>query len=387
MIFYTLMIRRFLVALGIIGASIFLLVFLSEFQSKLSSLTSLGASNGEVAWLSAMITPIRMHRLIPMIFAIAALWMSVRTLLSHEYTIVRACGSLGSKALLFPSLAAFAVGVIMTIFIGPLTAYLAKSHAQQIQLLKGQRTEVFVESGGNVWFRQVLDGQQTILRAARTDQGVRFEDVNVYIFDDNGQPSKNILAESAELVDDIHAVAIDNLLSTGRAAIAEPGMCLYNYKLSNFNDMAMQSDSNVQPKITEVGCFASSLTAEQIGESFDPHFHVSLWRLPKQIKRLEFSGFSATNHKMHLQMESANPFLLAAMVLIGGGFTLRHRRHIQVASSVLLAVISSLSVVFLREFARIAGEVESINFAIAAWGPVVFATVMAIVLLSYQESR
>lgn len=387
MILYLYMVRRFLLALFIALASVYLLTFLFEFQDQLSSLKSHGATNGKAAWLSLMITPIRMHKMIPIIFGIAALWMSLQTLLANEYTVIRAAGMFGPTALLFPALSAFAVGLVIMTLIGPLNAQFAKMYTQQVNLLQGKQNEVFLESGGNIWFRQVLNGQQTILRAARTDQGKRFEDLHIHIFDNDGQPLRHILAESAELVDNINSVVADNPLYPESKRNAVPGMCVNNYRVWNLSRTAFGINPETSSNRIAIGCFATNLTAEQIGESFDPPLLVPFWRLPAQINQLEFSGFSATRHKIHLHMELAKPLLLAAMVLIGASFTLRHGRGIKVAVAVILAVLCSLAVIFVYEFARIMGEVESVHHVIAAWVPPIATILMATGLLSYQESR
>lgn len=387
MILYLYMVRRFLFALFIALASVYLLTFLFEFQQQLARLKGYGATNGEVVWLSLMISPIRMHKMIPIIFGIAALWMSLRTLLAHEYTVIRAAGMLGPMALLFPALAAFVVGLVIMTLIGPLNAQFAKIYTQQVNLLQGKQNEVFLESGGNIWFRQVLDGQQTILNAARTDQGKRFEDLHIYIFGHDGQPVRYILAESAELVDNINSVVADNALYPEMEISAAPGMCVKNYQVWNLSSVAFEINPEASSNRFAIGCFTTNLTAEQIGESFDPPLLVPFWRLPAQINQLEFSGFSATRHKVHLHMELAKPLLLAAMVLIGAGFTLRHRRGIKIVVAVTLAVLCSLAIIFVYEFARIMGEVESVHYVIAAWAPPIATMLMAIGLLSYQESR
>ena len=55
-------------------------------------------------------------------------------------------------------------------------------------------------------------------------------------------------------------------------------------------------------------------------------------------------------------MELALPVFLAAMVLIGAVFTLRHRRAGRTGLMVLMAVLVSFGVYFLRNFAQVLGE-------------------------------
>lgn len=70
----------------------------------------------------------------------------------------------------------------------------------------------------------------------------------------------------------------------------------------------------------------STLTADQIRDSFGDPASVPIWELPAFIDRLEVAGFSAARHRVWFQMELALPAFLLAMVLIGSGFTMRHQR-------------------------------------------------------------
>ena len=379
------LIRRFFFALFVVAASVLLLAYFIELEAQLGSLTGHGASNGEAARLVAMITPVRVHKLIPAVFGLAALWMSVRTGATNEITVIRAAGVSGAAALAFPAMAAFCAGLVLMAVIGPVSASLANTFEKRVKTLQGKHSEVFLESGGYIWFRQVLDGRQTILRAARTDRGMSFEDLHVFVFDDNGEPSNHIFAESAELVDNMNTITLENLLGGGGEIGAVPGMCVYNLKVWDLK--VTDQDPEALAKTSPAGCFETKLTAEQISESFDPPMLVPLWRLPSQIEQLEFSGFSTVGHRMHFHMELAKPLLLAAMVLIGGGFTLRHSRIVNTAAAMLVAVLCILAVIFVQDFARIMGEVETIHHIVAAWAPPATAMLLAVGLVSFLEGR
>ncbi len=379
------LIRRFLFALLVTAGSILLLTYLIELESQLSTLTGYGASNREAARLTAMITPSRLHRLIPAIFGLAALWMSTHTSAANEITVIRAAGTSGGAALAYPAIAAFCVGLALLAVITPATADLAKAYDRRVKELQGKESDVFLESGGYIWFRQVLDGRQTILRAARTDRGISYENLHVFMFDDNGTPTSHIFAETAELVGNLNDAAPAKLLRDGEEAGAIPGMCVYNFRAWDLQ--RTDQDTAAQQQATPFGCFKTKLTAEQIIESFDPPALVPLWKLPSQIKQLEFSGFSTVRHRMHLHMELAKPLLLAATVLIGGGFTLRQNRGINTAAAVLVAVLCILAIIFIQEFARIMGEGETIPYMVAAWAPPATAMLSAVGLVSYLEGR
>ena len=112
---------------------------------------------------------------------------------------------------------------------------------------------------------------------------------------------------------------------------------------------------------------------------------MAFWNLPGYINDLERAGFSARAHRVWLQMELALPLLLASMVLIAAGFTMRHARFGKTGSMVLLALAGGFAIFFLRNFAQVLGENGQIPILIAAWIPPIAAIMLALGLLLHLE--
>ena len=85
------------------------------------------------------------------------------------------------------------------------------------------------------------------------------------------------------------------------------------------------------------------------------------------------------------KQELALPLLLAAMVLVGAGFTMRHARSGRTGIMVLLAIISGFAIFLLRNFAQVLGENGQIPPMLAAWIPPVAAVLLSLTLLLHLE--
>ncbi|MCY3880429.1 MAG: LptF/LptG family permease [Rhodobacteraceae bacterium] len=373
--------RRFLLTLGIVFGSFLLLVFLFELESHLSGYSSYGIDIVDAIGLSMLSMVQEVRIFVPITFALASLWMSVRLGASSEITVVRSAGTPGYGALAAPVFAAMFLGVLLVTLVNPAGAILAKRHAQIVGNITGNQVEVYIENSGYLWFRKALDGQQTILRASSTHQGQSFEDVHIFVFDSEGAPFRRYHAETAEIFD-----TGDTGSPLQSADTADwPELCIYRFKSWEIRDSVENPEADAQTG--EITCFATNLTAAQVRESFVSPTLIPLWQLPQQIQRLELSGFSAVGHQVQFHMELAKPILLAAMVLIGGAFTLRHTRAINLAAAMLASVLCTLGAIFLQEFARILAEVGAISPLISAWVPPAAAIFMAVAVVSYLEGK
>ena len=154
-------------------------------------------------------------------FALAALWTSVRLAVTNEVTVIRAAGTSGATAFAAPILVAFLLGGFWVAVINPLGAAMTKKRHELVSELTGSRNEVFLESSGFFWFRQILDGQQTVLRASSTSRGLEFKDLHVFVFDSTETPVTRIYAEHGRLLDDLTEVSPQSVF--GSSAEADPG--------------------------------------------------------------------------------------------------------------------------------------------------------------------
>ena len=202
-----------------------------------------------------------------------------------------------------------------------------------------------------------------VIRADRSNpDGTELTGVTFLAFDGASGPVSRIEADSARLEDGRWVLS-----GTKRWTLAEGG---------NPERSAIRSDR------LEV---ASDLTRDKIRDSFGAPSSIAIWELPGFIASLEKAGFSARKHQVWFQTELALPLLMAAMVLVAAGFTMRHARFGRTGTMVLLAMVTGFAVFILRNFAQVLGENGQIPVAVAAWSPPIAAILFSLGLLLHLE--
>jgi lipopolysaccharide export system permease protein len=142
-----------------------------------------------------------------------------------------------------------------------------------------------------------------------------------------------------------------------------------------------EAEATVQDRLS----VASTLTPDQIRDSFGTPSSIPIWELPAFIERLRSAGFSAQRHLIWFHTELALPAFLVSMVLIGAAFTLRHQRGGRTGLMVLMAVILAFVVYFIRNFALILGENGQLPALLAAWAPPLAAIGLSLGVLLHNE--
>jgi lipopolysaccharide export system permease protein len=252
---------------------------------------------------------------------------------------------------------AFVLGIVATTIYNPISAILQERSKRFESELFGQTANTIRQSGGTFWVSQRTDEGQAIISAVSSrDQGVNLNGVSVFAFDTDGRFKQRIEA---------------------RAAMLEPGL----WHLRDVRIYKLGVLPTIQPEFR----LKTSLTPEQVRESFATPETVPFWDLPQYIQTAEHAGLAAAGYRLQLQKLLARPFLLAAMVLLAAAVSLRFFRFGGVQKMVLSGVAAGFLLYVLSKVTEDLSKAELMHPVAAAWFPVLVGGVTGFIALLYQE--
>jgi lipopolysaccharide export system permease protein len=274
-----------------------------------------------------------------------------------ELVIARSAG-LSAWQFVTPALGvAFVLGIVATTIYNPVSAILQERSKRFESELFGQTANALRQSGGTFWVSQRTDEGQAIINAVSSrDQGINLNGVSIFVFDNDGRFKQRIEA---------------------RAAVLEPGA----WRLRDARVYAL----GVLPTIQSEYRLKTSLTPEQVRESFATPETVPFWELPQYIQIAEHAGLAAAGYRLQLQKLLARPFLLAAMVLLAAAVSLRFFRFGGVQKMVLSGVAAGFLLYVLSKVTEDLSKAELMHPVAAAWLPVLVGGVTGFIALLYQE--
>ena len=130
---------------------------------------------------------------------------------------------------------------------------------------------------------------------------------------------------------------------------------------------------------------ATSLTPAQVRNSFSTPETVSFWQLPSYIRSSESSGFATAGYRLQYHKLIAQPFLLAAMVMLAASVSLRFFRFGGVQKMVLSGVGAGFLLYVLSKVTEDLSKAELMHPIAAAWLPVCVGGLTGFLALLYQE--
>jgi lipopolysaccharide export system permease protein len=349
---------RFVIsALGVF-ASIFVLLVLVDYIEMVRKTSGLASASAVmVAETSLFRVPQLLEKMMPFCILIGAMTCYLALSRRLELVVARAAG-VSAWQFIAPALSsAIALGIFATVIYNPMSANLSELSKRMEAELFGNAPGGGVQDASGFWLNQISSDGQVIINAARSErQGVRLTGLTLFRFDTNNQFKERIEAREATL---------------------EEGQWLFK----SVRRFGLDSPPVDQPSWV----LPTTLTPAQVRNSFSTPETVSFWQLPTYIRSSESSGFATAGYRLQYQKLLAQPFLLAAMVMLAASVSLRFFRFGGVQKMVLSGVGAGFLLYVLSKVTEDLSKAELMHPIAAAWLPVCVGGLTGFLALLYQE--
>jgi lipopolysaccharide export system permease protein len=349
---------RFVVSALSVFAGIFVLLVLVDYIEmvrRTSGLVDISAVT--VAETSLFRVPQLLEKMMPFCTLIGAMTCYLALSRRLELVVARAAG-VSAWQFITPALAgAILLGVFATTAYNPMSANLRELSKRMEAELFGSAPGGGVQDASGFWINQVNSEGQAIINAARSEQqGVRLTGLTVFRFDADYRFKERIEAREATL---------------------EEGRWLFK--------SARRYTLDGPPVYQDSFFLTTSLTPAQVRNSFSTPETVSFWQLPGYIRSSENSGFATAGYRLQYHKLLAQPFLLAAMVLLAAAVSLRLFRFGGVQKMVLSGVGAGFLLYVLSKVTEDLSKAELMHPIASAWLPVCVGGLTGFLALLYQE--
>jgi lipopolysaccharide export system permease protein len=349
---------RFVIsALGVF-ASIFVLLVLVDYIEMVRKTSGLvSASAVMVAETSLFRVPQLLEKLTPFCVLIGTMTCYLALSRRLELVVARAAG-VSAWQFIAPALASSIVlGILATTAYNPMSADLRETSKKMEAQLFGSAPGGGIQDASGFWINLVNSDGQAIINAVRSEQqGVRLTGLTVFTFDTDNQFKERIEAREATL---------------------EEGRWVFK--------SVRRYSLDAPPVDQDTFYLPTSLTPAQVRNSFSTPETVSFWQLPSYIRSSESSGFATAGYRLQYHKLVAQPFLLAAMVMLAASVSLRFFRFGGVQKMVLSGVGAGFLLYVLSKVTEDLSKAELMHPIAAAWLPVCVGGLTGFLALLYQE--
>lgn len=346
--------RRIISAIVAAYIILFTLIFLIDFVEQLQNLgRNDEATLFDVAVLTVQRVPYIAEEVLPFTVLFGAIAAFVSLSRKMELVIARASGVSIWQMVAPAVLTAALVGVFATLVHNPLSSAM-QENAARIQ------TDVFRKGssgGGQKWFRQTSNDDQSIFKAAdSTDRGRTLIGLTAFVFSPDGALLERVEASRAVFHEGYWDLASARVVRVGQP-----------------------------PESHESYHIQTNLTAEQIAESISRPERMSFWELPGIIAQWRMSGIRTERFELRYQSLMSRPASYATMVLIAACVSLGFSRFGGVLKAILGGVLAGFVLYVASQMAGDLGATGFITPVVAAWAPPVIGALLSVTVLLHQE--
>ncbi|MDP2122955.1 MAG: LPS export ABC transporter permease LptG [Parvibaculum sp.] len=334
------------------------LIFMIELVELLRrSASKPGITFGLIVSMALMELPRIGGKTLPFAFLFGGMAAFLRLSRNNELVVARAAGVSVWQFITPALVVSFVIGSFVVMVYNPISATLATQFRQLESKHFSQRSSFLALSSNGLWLRQADSTGQSVVHALRIgEQGIELHDVTIFLYSNTNAFLGRIDAREAVLKD-------------GYWALEDVWILLIND----------------QPRRYETYRQETSLTAEQVHDSFARPDTISFWDLPHFIQTAEAAGFSARRYRLHFHQILATPVLLCTMVLVAAAFSMRTARFGGVVQVILGGIFSGFLVYFLGDLSLALGLSGILPTLLAAWAPSAVVMLLGLAVLFHLE--
>ncbi len=263
---------------------------------------------------------------------------------------------------------ALLVGGLQVSVINPIGSLLVGKYEQlEGEYLDKSDSQIALSKEG-LWLRQSTDGRildenddvqqgYVIVHARKVHpQGWVLKNVTVFYF---GQS-------------DVFRMRLD-----AKEASLEPGQWVF--KQANIHKQG------AAPLEREKITLPTSLTIQDIEESFSSPETIPFWSLPGHIQTLEQTGFDASRLRVYYHSLLSQPLFFAAMVLLAATVSIRPPRIGGTLLLLVMGVFIGFVVFFMSSYLQALGSSQQIPPPLAAWSPAIVCFLLGLTAIINLE--
>lgn len=346
---------RFIRTIAGVFLTVFLLIYTLDFVELVRRTGDVAdVPTYVLAELSLLRTPAIAEQILPFAILFGAMVSLLNLSRKLELVVARAAGVSVWQFLFPPLMVAVAIGVFTTTIYNPVAAKL-KERASFIEISRLGKSKA--SSDRDMWVRQrSLDGQAIIRAGNASPTGAELSNVTVFEFDKDGRFVSRVQA--------------------AKATLGSGSWDLFDVRVTGVG---------IEPQVFKEYHIATSMTADQVRQSFSAGEATPFWELPGLIAQTEAAGLDANRYRLQFQSLLARPLLFAAMVFIAASVSLRFFRFGGVAKMVLGGVASGFMLYVLTQLVENLGAAGILSAVVAAWTPAFVGSLLGTLVLLYQE--
>ena len=326
------------------------LVFILNILKEIEFFNNKEANSLYPIYLSFMSSPTIIFEMFPFIFLIATQFFFLKLFTNDEINIFKYSGLKNIKIINMLCLVSFIIGIfIITVF------YSLSSNLQYYYLqVKNQFSEdklyLAVINKNGLWMKDVVDNEISIINSSKINNNF-LTDTFITTFDEEYNLIRSLKSDKIDIKDNKWII----------------------YDVTIFKNNSSQKLDKLE--------FNSNFNQKRIESLFSNLSSLSLLKLIDLRKNYKSLNYSTIDVDMQIYKVATYPIFLVIMTILSSIIMLNTKRSNSKVIKIVIGLFFSVLIYYINNFFNVMGSTEKIPLIVSIWTPLIFLSVVNLIML------
>ena len=328
---------------------IFSLVFIINLLTELDFFKNIETSIFFTIYLALINSPSMIFEIFPFIFLISTQLFFIKLFNNNEIQIFKYSGLKNSKILLFISIIAFFLGLIIISLYYNASSNLKNFYLEMKSNYTSDGKYLAVINKNGIWIRDKIDNKIIIINSSKINENFLIDNF-ITEFDNNFNVTRNIKSEKIDI-------------STSKWKIIKPEIFI--------NNVSEQKDE------IEI---ISNFDFKRIQSLFSNLSSLSFLELFELKNNYETLNLSTVDVNIQIQKIISYPIYLILMTIFSGIIMLNSKKFKSNTLKISIGLFLCVIIYYLNNLFNVLGITEKIHYFVSVWTPILFLTITILLM-------
>ena len=326
------------------------LVFILNILKEIEFLSNKDVSSFYPIYLSIMSSPSIVFEMFPFIFLIGTQFFFIKLFNNDEIDIFKYSGLKNIKIIWILSLVSFFVGILIITLFYSISSNLQHYYIQVKNQFSNDKIYLAVINKNGLWIKDVVDNNVSIINSSKIENNFL---TNTFI---------TTFDKEFNLIESISSNKID---------ISKNEWLIYNATIFRKNTS----------KKYDLIKFKSNFDQKRIEGLFSNLSSLSLIKLIDLRKNYKLLNYSTVEVDMQIYKITTYPILLAIMTIFSSIIMFNTKKSNSKIIKIIIGLFFSVLIYYINNLFNVMGSTEKIPLLISVWTPIIFLTLINLIML------
>ena len=326
------------------------LVFILNILKEIEFLSNKEVNSFYPIYLSIMNSPSIIFEMFPFIFLIGTQFFFLKLFNNDEINIFKYSGLKNIKIINILGLFSFFIGILTITFFYSLSSNLQHYYIQVKNQFSDDKIYLTVINKNGLWIKDVVNKQTSIINSSKIDNNF-LSNTFISTFDEDFNLIKSLKSDKIDIKDNNWLI----------------------YDVTIFEDNMSKKKDLIE--------FKSNFNQKRIESLFSNLSSLSLLKLIDLRTNYKSLNYSTVDVDMQIYKVASYPFFLVIMTILASIIMLNTKKTSNKIIKIVMGLFCSVVIYYINNFFNVLGSTERIPLMVSIWTPIVFLSLLNLIML------